>query len=78
MIFVQNKRMATHEALREDVMTLVRHVAAELRRARPDYFAREDEQGGAEDQRGRDGGDVRDLQHPPNSACARDHLLRPN
>jgi hypothetical protein len=30
--------MATHEALYEDVMTLVRHVAAEFRRARPDYF----------------------------------------
>ncbi len=30
--------MATHEALREDVMTLVRHVAAEFRRARPNYF----------------------------------------
>jgi hypothetical protein len=30
--------MATHEALREDVMTLVRHAAAEFRRARPNYF----------------------------------------
>ncbi len=30
--------MATHEALREDVMTLVRHVAAEFRRARPNCF----------------------------------------
>jgi hypothetical protein len=29
--------MATREALREDVMALVRHVAAEFRRARPDY-----------------------------------------
>jgi hypothetical protein len=35
--------MATHEALREDVMTLVRHVAAEFRRARPDYVVNEDE-----------------------------------
>jgi hypothetical protein len=30
--------MATHEALREDVMTLVRHLAGELRRAQPELF----------------------------------------
>lgn len=33
--------MATHEALCEDVMTLVRHVGGELRRAQPDLFGRE-------------------------------------